>query len=114
MKTQQRECERCGAAIPSGAPEGLCPKCLLIGVAELTEPVPGQQAPAAPPLERIAAAFPHLEVLELIGQGGMGCVFKARQPQLNRLVALKILPEAMARDPAFAIVSPAKPEPSPP
>jgi tRNA A-37 threonylcarbamoyl transferase component Bud32 len=53
-------------------------------------------------VERVGAAFPHLEIISLIGRGGMGCVFKARQPQLNRFVALKILPEALAADPAFA------------
>jgi serine/threonine protein kinase len=48
------------------------------------------------------AAFPQLEILELIGQGGMGFIFKARQPKLDRLVALKILPQSLAADPAFA------------
>jgi serine/threonine protein kinase len=83
------------------APEGLCPRCLLAGAAA-TEASTTPQRAAAPALESVAAAFPNLEVLELIGQGGMGCVFKARQPQLNRFVALKILPEAHARDAAFA------------
>ena len=63
----------------------------------------GESAKSPPPdHEELAAAFPQLEILELIGQGGMGFVFKARQPKIERLVALKILPASLAADPAFA------------
>jgi serine/threonine protein kinase len=63
----------------------------------------GESAQSVPPKhEELAAAFPQLEILELIGQGGMGFVFKARQPKIERLVALKILPRSLAADPAFA------------
>jgi predicted Ser/Thr protein kinase len=62
----------------------------------------GGKRPEPPSLERLAAAFPQLEVIEFIGQGGMGAVYKVRQKQLDRIVALKVLPPGIGGDPSFA------------
>ncbi len=101
---QPARCPLCGARLPAGAPQGLCPACLLAGAALPTEPAatPAARHDAPPSVERVAAAFPQLEVLGLIGAGGMGAVFKARQPKLDRLVALKLLSEPLGKHPAFA------------
>ena len=94
-------CPRCGSELPAQAPRGLCPKCLMEAAATPTEPSAARKQ-RPPTLAAVAEAFPNLEILGWIGQGGMGAVYKARQPKLNRFVALKILPESLGRDPAFA------------
>jgi serine/threonine protein kinase len=67
------------------------------------EGVPAPPAHAVPPpsVAVVASAFPQLEILECIRRGGMGVIYKVRQPRLDRLVALKLLPPAAAKDAAF-------------
>src|SRR5664280_2352657 len=100
----QRTCPSCGKALSADAPQGICPECLMkagFGTASGSEGG-GDAGFVPPPVEAIAKLFPQLEILELIGRGGMGAVYKARQPGLDRLVALKILPPRTGSDPGFA------------
>ncbi len=87
---ERRRCPQCEREIPASA-RG-CPACLLGGSFDDESPS-SAGAFTAPEIDDLAGEIPGIDILRLIARGGMGAVYLGRQTALDRLVAIKILPQ---------------------
>ena len=102
LNSLSHKCPRCGADLPPGLAQDLCPKCLLQAALGTQPGVSHTQATADSPAPSPSRAMPkpgeqlgHYRIMHLLGEGGMGAVFDAEDIDTGRRVALKVLSEKL-------------------
>ncbi|MDX1925774.1 MAG: serine/threonine-protein kinase [Pirellulaceae bacterium] len=93
---QAVRCEKCGNSFDT---DSGCQVCLLqLGLSKANANVAVGNLPS---ITELNSSFPQLEITRLIGRGGMGAIYQARQMSLDRDVALKLIAKEVSQDPTF-------------